>query len=267
MLEGVGARLTEAIGRRDMLRTLYEDRVKSLNETSSSLREAEEVVQRLLSGSLRAQNDVKMLQRPMHPIRRCLPELIQCIFELVVTSVSSYDKKHLYATQLSSVSYKWRDIAIHTPSLWDRILVSVESTPESIQEFWTRTLERIKLRPASIYIEGLNGERNAWEGMKQCRLDLVPHIKDLTFLVDNNAGAECFLKSQIDLPMSGITKFAIGCHVDPFETLVFDPSIIFTRFPALNSLTLSHFDFSNFTFDSPFEKITDFSIANLILFL
>lgn len=269
-LEGIESRLAEAIRNRNNLRLLYEHHKRQFEEASNNLETKQKSLEQLVEQVVRAQNDVKTLQLPVHPIRRCPSDILRYIFEWVTKSAYYLNETFRMATRLSHVCYLWREIALQTPVLWSKIVVSLEYPPEQIEAFWARTVQRVKGCPVDILIEDIDD--HLWESMNQCRLDLIPHINSLWFLFVTNSGAEYFLDAKLELPPTGVKDFSIGALLEPLETLRINPGRIFTQFPDLTSLNLSYFDLTKFVFDVPFDKVTcliinqsdDVSIALLV---
>jgi hypothetical protein len=223
--------------------------------------EAVEEVEHLRRQISPLREDLDMLRDPIHPIRRCPTDILQCIFEWVVFQSDSTDEWEKIATNLSQISYRWRQVVTSTSRFWRYPKFSLKkgglNQPDDFEAYWTRLLGRIRTCKAAIHIKDIDNDDDIWERLDKCRLDLLPNVRYLRLWINSRAGAERLATDErFHPPTCSLETFQIERNWSRFisYSLVLDPGRVLSRFSTITKVFLQDFDFSNFTTSAIFPN-------------
>ncbi|KIM24395.1 hypothetical protein M408DRAFT_233258 [Serendipita vermifera MAFF 305830] len=176
LLSNLKEEIRQAERAHDVLVAQYQQQIKELEGTQSTLHESKKALQLMHDqcSTIQMQND--RINGMTHPIRRYPPDLLQRVFQCIYDEQEESNRLQV-TLGLSHVCKWWRKIVHDSPRLWSRISYAMHKTGPGIASFWDFVIPRMKAVPPVIVIKGLNSAEATM--LKYCGLQRIPFIKIL----------------------------------------------------------------------------------------
>jgi hypothetical protein len=253
----------------------YEEQLSILESVQSELHMAQRLVEVLESHIATFEEEMGELKGILHPIRRCPPELLKCIFEFTLPPID-FDAENppssrmWQANQVAQVCRYWRDIALETPSLWDDIQVDFRLPPELVEGIWERAVKRVKGAPATVRFDNIGGNEairglaREEQMMRRCNLREIPNLDVLRLTINYNIDTVEALSLITSFPtckMSSMEIIGYGLTASTSHP-DWDWATFLHRFPRARFIELTLYDENlAFTTSTPFLALEELKLS------
>jgi hypothetical protein len=253
----------------------YEEQLSILESVQSEHHMAQRFVEVLESHIASFEEEMGELKGILHPIRRCPPELLKCIFEFTLPPINLDAKKPpisrmWQANQVAQVCRHWRDVALETPSLWDDIQIDFSLPPDLVEGIWERAVKRVKGAPATVRFDNIGGNEairglaREEQMMQRCNLREIPNLDVLRLTMNHNIDTVEALSLITSFPTCKMSSMEIIGHAAAACTshLDWDWATFLHRFPQARFIGLTLYDDNvAFTTSTPFIALEELKLS------